>query len=76
MSLETAALSARINASIRRYTALGTMLLPMTLVSGILGMNVPMPHTPGSLASFFGVLGVLGGFALICLIVFRVRGMI
>jgi Mg2+ and Co2+ transporter CorA len=41
--MEMSELNNRINVTMRRYAAVTTIMLPLTLITGILGMNVPLP---------------------------------
>ncbi|GAA5931327.1 magnesium transporter CorA family protein [Sporobolomyces koalae] len=64
ISIEMTDANNQINDVLSKLTALGTVLIPMNLVTGLWGMNV---HVPGQDASglgwFFGILGCLGAFA-------------
>lgn len=57
----------RSNELLGKITVLATVLVPMNLVAGLFGMNV---HVPGegqdTLAWWFGILGVVFGFGIIC----------
>ncbi|GAA6064685.1 hypothetical protein JCM10212_001604 [Sporobolomyces blumeae] len=65
ISIEMTDANNQINDVLSKLTALGTVLIPMNLVTGLWGMNV---HVPGqdaeSLHWFFGILGCLGAFAI------------
>ncbi|GAA5900346.1 magnesium transporter CorA family protein [Sporobolomyces salmoneus] len=64
ISIEMTDANNQINDVLSKLTALGTVLIPMNLVTGLWGMNV---HVPGQdadgLGWFFGILGCLGAFA-------------
>ncbi|GAA5919316.1 hypothetical protein JCM1841_004334 [Sporobolomyces salmonicolor] len=66
ISIEMTDANNQINDVLSKLTALGTVLIPMNLVTGLWGMNV---HVPGqdaeSLHWFFGILGCLGAFAVV-----------
>ncbi|KAL6309832.1 hypothetical protein BKA93DRAFT_723055 [Sparassis latifolia] len=67
ISIEMTEANNQINDVLSKLTALGTVLIPMNLVTGLWGMNV---HVPGqdiqdNLNWFFGIIGVLAVFAVI-----------
>ncbi|EPY49280.1 CorA family magnesium ion transporter [Schizosaccharomyces cryophilus OY26] len=55
--------NSRMNSALGKITLIGTLLVPMNLITGLFGMNVPIPgqssDTNTSLAWFFGIIGVL-----------------
>ena len=52
--------SNRLNEVMKVLTVVSTILLPLTVVSGVYGMNVPLPHFPGGeAAQFWWVLGIM-----------------
>jgi magnesium transporter len=60
------------NITLGKVTVIATVLVPLNLVCGLFGMNVPVPWgEPGSLVPFFGILGGILTFVAICLIVAR-----
>jgi magnesium transporter len=62
----------RSNITLGKVTVIATVLVPLNLVCGLFGMNVPVPWgEPGSLAPFFGILGGILTFVAICLLVAR-----
>ncbi|GAA6000979.1 hypothetical protein JCM10207_007354 [Rhodosporidiobolus poonsookiae] len=65
ISIEMTDANNQINDVLSKLTALGTVLIPMNLVTGLWGMNV---HVPGqdveNLHWFFGIVGCLVAFAL------------
>ena len=48
-------------------------MLPMTLIAGIYGMNVPLWHPSGHPFSFWGVLGLMTVIGAVMLLYFRRR---
>ena len=66
-------LSHRLNDSIRILTAVSVILLPLTLVSGIFGMNVKVPGE-GDLTAFWIVLGGMAVMLVAMVVYFRRRG--
>jgi magnesium transporter len=65
----------RTNEVIRVLTIISVIMLPLTLVSGIYGMNVPLPFQEFT-ESFVAVLGIMFVVATSMLAVFRWRGWI
>ncbi len=72
-STNEAVLSHRLNDSFRVLTAASVLLLPLTLIASIFGMNVPFPGV-GEAVSFFAILGLMAAILLLLVIVFRRRG--
>ncbi|GAA5833270.1 hypothetical protein JCM11251_005190 [Rhodosporidiobolus azoricus] len=69
ISIEMTDANNQINDVLSKLTALGTVLIPMNLVTGLWGMNVQVPgqgDLPGNdnLRWFFGIVGCLVAFAL------------
>jgi len=67
ISVEMTDANNQINDVLSKLTALGTVLVPMNLVTGLWGMNV---HVPGQDVTvgytwFFSIIGALIGFGLI-----------
>lgn len=60
----------RTNEVIRALTVMSVLMLPLTLVSGIYGMNVPLPFERSAFA-FVGILGMMLCVAMGMLAVFR-----
>ncbi|KAG5421345.1 ALR1 [Candida metapsilosis] len=49
----------KITQMFSKVTIIGTMLVPLNLVTGLFGMNVTVPGQDSSIAWFFGIVGVL-----------------
>ena len=49
----------KITEMFSKVTIIGTMLVPLNLVTGLFGMNVTVPGQDSSIAWFFGIVGVL-----------------
>ncbi|KAI0747444.1 cora-domain-containing protein [Irpex lacteus] len=66
ISIEMTDANNQINDVLSKLTALGTVLIPMNLVTGLWGMNVTVPgqDVPGY-AWFFSIIAVLAAFAVI-----------
>ncbi len=65
--------SYRINEVMRILTVISVIMLPLTLLSGIYGMNVPLPLASHPWAFFF-ILGVMAVMVLFMLWAFQRRG--
>lgn len=64
--------SNRLNAVMKVLTVVATIVGPPTLLAGIWGMNVPLPHFPGSeAAQFWWVCGLMGVMIAVMLAAFR-----
>jgi magnesium transporter len=64
--------SNRLNQVMKLLTVLTTVFMPLTLISGLWGMNVPLPHFPGGLAAqFWWVVGLMVVVVASMLVVFR-----
>ena len=58
----------KANDVLSKVTLLASILVPLNLVCGLFGMNVPVPgRESGNLAWFFGILAVLVGFTAVAL---------
>ena len=52
--------SNRLNQVMKVLTVVSTVFMPLTLLSGVWGMNVPLPHFPGGEAvQFWWVIGIM-----------------
>ena len=72
ISIEMTDANNQINDVLSKLTALGTVLIPMNLVTGLWGMNVHVPWQDGeNLHAFIGILCSLVGFILLALFVAR-----
>ncbi|KAG9015487.1 CorA metal ion transporter [Tulasnella sp. JGI-2019a] len=66
ISIEMTDANNQINDVLSKLTALGTVLVPMNLVTGLWGMNVHVPgQDAGGYAWFLSIIGALVGFAII-----------
>lgn len=71
--MTTALVSYRLNEVMQILTVISVIMLPLTLISGIYGMNVVLPFQ-GHEAAFFIVIGMMVAIALSMLLYFRHRG--
>ena len=54
--------SNRLNAVMKVLTIIATIFMPLTVLTGMWGMNVPLPHLPGGeVAQFWWVAGLMLG---------------
>ncbi|KAF9631851.1 Mg2+ transporter protein CorA-like/Zinc transport protein ZntB [Lasiodiplodia theobromae] len=61
-----------VNEMLGKITVIATILVPLNLICGLFGMNVPVPGVnSSSLGWFFGILGVMCAFVVTCLVVAR-----
>jgi len=66
--------SNRLNAVMKVLTVVATLVMPPTLLAGIYGMNVRLPHFPGSDgAQFWWLVGLCIAMILVMLALFRRR---
>jgi len=64
--------SNRLNQVMKVLTVMTTVFMPLTLLSGLWGMNVPLPHFPGGEAmQFWWLIGIMLVIALSMLGLFR-----
>lgn len=72
ISLDAIAQGNRANAVLSKITLLASILVPMNLVCGLFGMNVPVPgrETHG-LGWFFGIVGFISILVSLCLYMAR-----
>ncbi len=68
-----AVLSHRLNDSLRVLTSVSVMLLPLTLIASIFGMNVQVPGE-GDFVAFWAVMGLMVVLLGLLLLFFRRRG--
>ena len=66
--------SNRLNQVMKVLTVASTIFLPMTVLTGMYGMNVPLPHFPGGdAAQFWWIFGIIIALAAAMLAVFRAK---
>ena len=66
ISIEMTEANNQINDVLSKLTALGTVLIPMNLVTGLWGMNVHVPgQNVGGYGWFLGIIGVLAAIAVL-----------
>src|SRR4051794_15538835 len=72
-STNESVLSHRLNDSFRILTAVSVVLLPLTLIASIFGMNVPVPGE-GEEFAFLGIMLMMGIMLILLVAYFRRRG--
>jgi magnesium transporter len=66
------AISNRLNRVMKVLTVVSTIVLPMTVLTGLWGINVPLPHFAGSDAvQFWWLVGIMAGITIVMLGIFR-----
>ena len=72
LEVNLASISNRLNQVMKVLTVMSTIFLPLTVLSGMWGMNVPLPHFPGGdAAQFWWVAGIMAAIAGAMLAIFR-----
>ena len=72
LSVDNIAQGNRANKVLGKITLLATILVPLNLITGLFGMNVQVPGKNATgLEWFFGILGVIGGLIVVCLVIAR-----
>jgi magnesium transporter len=75
LEVNLATVSNRLNRIMQVLTVMSTIFLPLTVLTGMWGMNVPLPHLPGGeAAQFWWVLLIMTSISLMMLAIFRRRG--
>jgi magnesium transporter len=66
------AISNRLNQVMKVLTVVSTIVLPMTVLTGLWGINVPLPHLPGTdAAQFWWLVGIMAAITVTMLAIFR-----
>jgi magnesium transporter len=69
--------SNQLNGIMKVLTIISTIFMPLTVLTGMYGMNVPLPHLPGGEhAQFWWIAGIMVGTSLAMLGFFRTKGWI
>src|SRR4029079_9347112 len=72
LEVNLSSISNRLNQVMKVLTVMSTIFLPLTVLSGMWGMKVPLPHFPGGdAAQFWWVAGIMIAIAVAMLAVFR-----
>jgi magnesium transporter len=68
------AVSNRLNVVVKVLTVISTIFLPLTVLTGMWGMNIPLPVFPGSeAAQFWWITAIIAAIAAIMLAAFRLN---
>ncbi len=71
------AVSNQLNQVMKVLTIIATLFMPLTVLTGVYGMNVPLPHLPGGeRAQFWWILGMMFAMSGAMLVYFRRRSWI
>lgn len=66
--------SNRLNAVMKVLTVIATIFMPLTVLTGLYGMNVAIPHLPGGdRAQFWWIVGIMAAISGVMLWLFRRR---
>ena len=77
LEVNLSSVSNRLNMVMKVLTVISTIFLPLTVLTGMWGMNVPLPHFPGGeAAQFWWVAGIMATVSGTMLAVFRRNGWI
>ena len=72
LSVDNIAQGNKANEVLSKITLLATVLVPLNLICGLFGMNVPVPgKDSGGLGWFFGIIGVIAAIVAVSLTVAR-----
>ena len=72
LEVNLAAVSNRLNQVVKILTVMSTIFLPLTVLTGMWGMNIPLPHFPGGPnAQFWWITGIMTTIILAMLAFFR-----
>jgi magnesium transporter len=64
--------SNQLNTVMKVLTVMSTLFMPMTVLTGLYGMNVDLPHFPGgNAAQFWWIVGILTATSVTMLVLFR-----
>jgi magnesium transporter len=70
-------ISNRLNRVMKVLTVMSTIFLPLTVLTGMWGMNIPLPHFPGPPeVQFWWIAGVMAAISAAMLAMFRRNGWI
>ena len=68
-------ISNRLNQVMKVLTVMSTIFLPLTVLTGMWGMNIDLPRFPGSdAAQFWWIAGIMAGISGAMLVFFRRKG--
>jgi len=72
LSMDNIAQGNRANKVLSKITLLASILVPLNLICGLFGMNVPVPgRSSEGLGWFFGIIGVIAALVVASLVAAR-----
>jgi magnesium transporter len=72
LTIDSISQGTKTNEGLTKITFLASIIVPLNVVTGLFGMNVPVPWMDtGSLGPFFGIFGCLVTFSIISVIIAR-----
>lgn len=75
VSIEVSVISNSMNQVMKRFSSVATVILPLTFLTGLMGMNVTIPGqtsgNDGSLAPFFAIIFLMAAVACALLMWFK-----
>ena len=76
ISIEIATTDHKMNESVKCFGAVATIILPMTVITGLWGMNVSVPgQEDASFAAwFYGIVATFIFWGIVATVVFRKKG--
>jgi magnesium transporter len=77
LQVESMLATAETNSRLGKMTFIASILVPLNIITGLFGMNVPVPFgwlEAGNLAPFFTIAACLAFFLATCFFMFRRRG--
>jgi magnesium transporter len=77
IDVNMATVSNRLNQVMKVLTVMSTIFLPLTVLTGMWGMNIPLPMLPGGAeAQFWWITGIMVVIIGVMLFIFRRKGWI
>jgi magnesium transporter len=77
LEVNLATISTRLNRVMQLLTLMSTIFLPLTVLTGMWGMNIALPTLPGGEPlQFWWILAIMTGIGLAMVVVFRRKGWI
>ena len=74
LEVNLASVSNRLNQIMKVLTVMSTIFLPLTVLTGMWGMNIDLPHLPGGAGSqFWWISGIMFAISSAMLVVFRLN---
>jgi magnesium transporter len=74
LEVNLASVSNRLNQIMKVLTVMSTIFLPLTVLTGMYGMNVNLPHLPGGPdAQFWWIGGIMFAISVVMLVAFRLN---